>query len=200
MLYLGFRYTNLVIIERMFLIYCWGRDSPNPVKKCSWQRARLTVLEERDNTSTEKKMWKCWISREKSQQTFPHNLKRRYRAYLDATSSTVLLFLSLTRLSNIEFWFCSTGTLVWKVNEYSAKFEEARGKDGMELISSPFYTSQFGYKLQASVFLNGNGAGEGTHISVYIKILPGEYDALLRWPFAHTVSFTLFDQGEKVSF
>ncbi|XP_065214318.1 TNF receptor-associated factor 4 isoform X1 [Planococcus citri] len=90
-----------------------------------------------------------------------------------------------------------SGTLVWKISEYSVKMEEARGKDGVELISSPFYTSQFGYKLQASVFLNGNGAGEGTHISVYIKILPGEYDALLRWPFAHTVSFTLFDQGEK---
>lgn len=68
------------------------------------------------------------------------------------------------------------------------------------MISSPFYTSQFGYKLQASVFLNGNGAGEGTHVSVYIKILPGEYDALLRWPFAHTVSFTLFDQSEKVKY
>lgn len=91
------------------------------------------------------------------------------------------------------------GTLVWKITDYGSKFDEARGKDGVELISSPFYTSQFGYKLQASVFLNGNGAGEGTHISVYIKILPGEYDALLRWPFAHTVSFTLFDQSEKVN-
>lgn len=49
--------------------------------------------------------------------------------------------------------------------------------------------------LQASLFPNGNGAGEDTHISVYIKILPGEYDALLRWPFAHSVSFTLFDQS-----
>ena len=56
--------------------------------------------------------------------------------------------------------------------------------------------------LQASVFLNGNGAGESSHISAYIKILPGEYDALLRWPFSHSVSFTLFDQSnipEKVS-
>lgn len=55
--------------------------------------------------------------------------------------------------------------------------------------------------LQASVFLNGNGAGESSHISAYIKILPGEYDALLRWPFSHSVSFTLFDQSnvpEKV--
>jgi TNF receptor-associated factor 4 len=56
--------------------------------------------------------------------------------------------------------------------------------------------------LQASIFLNGNGAGESSHISAYIKILPGEYDALLRWPFSHSVSFTLFDQSnapEKVS-
>lgn len=51
------------------------------------------------------------------------------------------------------------------------------------------------FLLQASLFPNGNGAGEDTHISVYIKILPGEYDALLRWPFAHSVSFTLFDQS-----
>ena len=48
---------------------------------------------------------------------------------------------------------------------------------------------------KASLFPNGNGAGEDSHISVYIKILPGEYDALLRWPFAHSVSFTLFDQS-----
>ena len=48
---------------------------------------------------------------------------------------------------------------------------------------------------QASLFLNGNGSGEGAYVSVYIKILPGEYDALLKWPFSHTVSFTLYDQA-----
>jgi TNF receptor-associated factor 4 len=53
----------------------------------------------------------------------------------------------------------------------------------------------FIWHLQASLFLNGNGSGEGCHVSVYIKILPGEYDALLKWPFAHTVSFTLYDQS-----
>lgn len=88
-----------------------------------------------------------------------------------------------------------TGVLVWKIADYAAKLAEAKSKEGMELVSQPFYTSQYGYKLQASLFLNGNGAGEDSHISVYIKILPGEYDALLRWPFAHSVSFTLFDQS-----
>ena len=59
-----------------------------------------------------------------------------------------------------------------------------------------FYQFQSGYKLQASLFLNGNGGGEGTHMSVYIKILPGEYDSILKWPFKHTVSFSLLDQFE----
>lgn len=93
------------------------------------------------------------------------------------------------------------GTLIWKISDVMEKLEEGRHKlcgDGLELISSPFYTSQFGYKLQASVFLNGNGSGENTHVSVYIKILPGEFDALLKWPFSHSVAFTLFDQSEKV--
>ncbi|XP_049952373.1 TNF receptor-associated factor 4 isoform X1 [Schistocerca serialis cubense] len=88
-----------------------------------------------------------------------------------------------------------SGTLIWKITDYTLKMAEANTKDGMELVSPPFYTSQYGYKLQASLFLNGNGAGQGSHLSLYIKILPGEYDALLRWPFSHSVSFTLFDQA-----
>ncbi|XP_055685595.1 TNF receptor-associated factor 4 [Lutzomyia longipalpis] len=88
-----------------------------------------------------------------------------------------------------------TGTLLWKVTDWAAKMVEAKSKDGLELISPPFYTSQYGYKLQASMFLNGNGPGEGTHVSVYIKVLPGEYDALLKWPFGHSITFTLFEQG-----
>lgn len=92
-----------------------------------------------------------------------------------------------------------TGTLLWKVSDWSMKMAEAKTKDGLELVSPAFYTSQYGYKLQASMFLNGNGPGEGTHISVYIKVLPGEYDALLKWPFAHSITFTLFEQGDQGS-
>ena len=64
-----------------------------------------------------------------------------------------------------------------------------------ELVSPCFYTSKYGYKLQASVFLNGNGDGEGSHVSVYIKVLAGDYDALLPWPFRHPITFTLQDQS-----
>ncbi|XP_022668811.1 TNF receptor-associated factor 4-like isoform X2 [Varroa destructor] len=88
----------------------------------------------------------------------------------------------------------TTGTMLWKVTDFYAKLGDARAKEGYEVCSPPFMTSAHGYKLQASLFLNGNGSGEGSHLSVYIKILPGEFDSLLRWPFSLTVSFTLIDQ------
>jgi len=40
------------------------------------------------------------------------------------------------------------GTLIWKINDYTSKLSEAKTKEGMELVSPPFYTSQYGYKLQ----------------------------------------------------
>ena len=93
------------------------------------------------------------------------------------------------------------GVLIWKIKDVTAKMAEAKAQNGsgcLELVSVPFYTShQCGYKLQASLFLNGNGAGENSHMSVYIKLLPGEYDGILKWPFKHTVSFTMLDQTSE---
>ncbi len=72
------------------------------------------------------------------------------------------------------------GVLVWKVRDFSARLREARSSEGLELVSVPFFTSQCGYRLQASFFLDGNGSGEGSHVSAYIKILPGEFDSILK--------------------
>ncbi len=88
------------------------------------------------------------------------------------------------------------GVLIWRIADFWTKMAEARSKEGLELVSAPFLTGPAGYRLQASLFPNGNGGGEGSHMSVYIKILPGgETDAVLKWPFRHTVSFTLLDQN-----
>jgi len=88
------------------------------------------------------------------------------------------------------------GVLVWKIKDLKSRMAEAKTQDGLELVSAPFYTSQYGYKVQASLFLNGNGGGDNSHLSVYIKLLPGDYDSILKWPFRHTVSFTLLDQAD----
>jgi hypothetical protein len=37
------------------------------------------------------------------------------------------------------------------------------------------------------LYLNGDGSGKKTHLSLFIVIMRGEYDALLPWPFRNKV-------------
>merc|ERR1712071_16751 len=45
-----------------------------------------------------------------------------------------------------------TGTFLWRINDVGIKINEATIKEGFELISAPFYTSQYGYKLRLRCF------------------------------------------------
>ncbi|KAH0615518.1 hypothetical protein JD844_004877 [Phrynosoma platyrhinos] len=58
-----------------------------------------------------------------------------------------------------------------------------------------FYTSRYGYKLCMRIYLNGDGRGKGSHISLFLVLLRGDYDALLQWPFAHKVTLMLLSQN-----
>jgi TNF receptor-associated factor 3 len=64
----------------------------------------------------------------------------------------------------------------------------------MSLYSQPFYTSRYGYKLCARVYLNGDGVGRGSHISFFLVVMQGDYDELLSWPFRQRVTLCLMDQ------
>ena len=37
----------------------------------------------------------------------------------------------------------------------------------MSLYSQPFYTGRYGYKMCGRVYLNGDGMGKGTHLSLF---------------------------------
>ena len=58
------------------------------------------------------------------------------------------------------------------------------------------YTHKGGYKFRLFVYPNGNKEGEGTHISVYINIMPGEYDDTLEWPLRADFFVYLMNQLE----
>ncbi|KAL4608425.1 TNF receptor-associated factor 4-like [Arapaima gigas] len=88
------------------------------------------------------------------------------------------------------------GTLLWKLCGYAWRLAEARQRVIAECTSPTFYSHRYGYRLQASAFLDGNGSGEGSHLSLYIRVLPGEYDSLLEWPFPCRVTFSLLDQSD----
>ena len=85
--------------------------------------------------------------------------------------------------------------LYWRIDDFWNKFEEAKHKTNVELHSPPFYTSPYGYKFKIVVFPYGNGSGEGSHLSLYVRLLPGEYDTLLKWPFEGEITLSLLDQN-----
>lgn len=90
------------------------------------------------------------------------------------------------------------GMLLWKLKVFSQRLQEAKSRTSgnLELFSPAFYSHNYGYRLQVSAFPNGNGSGEGSFLSIYIRVLPGEYDGLLEWPFPYRVSFSLLDQSD----
>ena len=88
------------------------------------------------------------------------------------------------------------GIFIWKVPEIQRRRNEAVTGKTTSLYSAPFYTSRHGYKLCLRLYMDGDGDGKGTHLSFFLTIMKGEFDALLQWPFKQTVTLTLLDQDK----
>ncbi len=86
------------------------------------------------------------------------------------------------------------GSFIWKIPEVQRRRHEAKVGKTISLYSAPFYISRQGYKVCLRLYMNGDGCGKNTHLSFFVTIMKGEYDALLQWPFRHTVTLTLLDQ------
>ena len=63
-------------------------------------------------------------------------------------------------------------------------------KNNLPWYSPPFYIRE-GYKMCIAVHLNGDQEGKGTHISVHIHLMAGEYDTKLKWPLAYSEEITI---------
>ncbi|XP_031153005.1 TNF receptor-associated factor 5 [Sander lucioperca] len=87
------------------------------------------------------------------------------------------------------------GRLIWKIEDFANRREaEVKGQPPC-LMSVPFQTGRCGYKMASKVYLNGDGEGRGTHLSLYVVLMPGDFDALLPWPFRQTVTLSVLDQS-----
>ena len=54
-----------------------------------------------------------------------------------------------------------------------------------------------GYKICGRIYLNGDGIGKGTHVSLFFVLMRGDYDALLPWPFRQKIIFKLLNQSQQ---
>ena len=86
------------------------------------------------------------------------------------------------------------GAFLWRIPEVRRRIRDAKISRITSIYSSPFYSGRNGYKMCIRAYLNGDGSGEGTHLSIFFVLMKGEYDPLLQWPFESKVSLILVSQ------
>ncbi|KAJ7308091.1 hypothetical protein JRQ81_008597 [Phrynocephalus forsythii] len=89
------------------------------------------------------------------------------------------------------------GVFIWKITDFARKRQEAVAGRSPAIFSPAFYTSKYGYKMCLRIYLNGDGTGRGTHLSLFFVVMRGPNDALLRWPFNQKVTLMLLDQNNR---
>ena len=93
----------------------------------------------------------------------------------------------------------TNGILIWKIPDIRRRYRDAVDRRTISLYSPPFYTSPHGYRMCIRTYLNGDGIGKGTHISLFFVIMRSEQDNLLPWPFKQSVRFTLVNQKNQTA-
>ena len=63
--------------------------------------------------------------------------------------------------------------------------------------SPPFYSHSGGYKLMVQLWPNGVGTYKGTHMSVFLVVMRGEYDDQLKWPFTGEVTVRMLNRSKS---
>ena len=130
----------------------------------------------------QKNTWKL-VNQEERLQSIEHTLALRHAALADLEEN----------LRQQEFSSCD-GQLLWKISDFARRRNDAVTGQQRSFYSPCFWTGRYGYKMCARLYVNGDGMGRGTHISVFFVVMRGQYDALLRWPFRQKVTFMLLDQ------
>lgn len=89
----------------------------------------------------------------------------------------------------------TNGIFIWKINDLNRRKQDAYEGRTLSLYSPPFFTSFHGYRMCIRCYLNGDGSGKGTHISVFFVVMKSEHDDLLPWPFKQKVTISLLNQS-----
>ena len=49
----------------------------------------------------------------------------------------------------------------------------------------------------ARIYLNGDGMGRDSHVSLFFTLMKGTFDPILKWPFQQKVALNILDQNGK---
>ncbi len=125
-----------------------------------------------------------------------HGHENDDKAHLRIAMTTVLTLKKQSTLLNTQLQ-CSSmkdqlgATSIFKM----PSFKEKKGNN-IDFYSNPFYTHPRGYKMVINIDANGYDMHKGTHVSVWVYLMRGEYDDQLEFPFKGTIKFELLNQLE----
>ena len=85
------------------------------------------------------------------------------------------------------------GELIWKIDKVDFRMTQARSGKVVALHSAPCYTKQYEYKYCTRLYLQGDGMGRSTHVSLFFVVMKSEYDQLLTWPMQKRITFELIN-------
>ncbi|KAE9547999.1 hypothetical protein FO519_008792 [Halicephalobus sp. NKZ332] len=88
--------------------------------------------------------------------------------------------------------------LLWKVENWNEKQMAAKLRLEPWVLSPEFSSEAFGYRMISMVAPYGFDKSFGNAFSVFLQILPGQFDPLLKWPFDKKITITLYDQREQL--
>ncbi|XP_005105190.1 uncharacterized protein LOC101845637 isoform X2 [Aplysia californica] len=90
-------------------------------------------------------------------------------------------------------------TFEWTISDYKAKLKNEKMNRGSKEVSRLFYITHQGYRCQLEAYLNGNGTGYGTCMSVFLRVVKGEHDDRLKWPVDLTLVIIVVNQTDDNS-
>ena len=85
----------------------------------------------------------------------------------------------------------------WKITCFLSEFMKLKdGEEHKTIESDPFYTAIYPYKLKVLVAVNYLFGQYAPQLSIGIRLMEGEYDDILPWPFTFTTTITVFGRNK----
>ena len=129
----------------------------------------------------------------KASSTYDSDENSLHRAVSELTNDLTDLDLKFQLHENST----QDGHLIWKINDFEDRTENAVIGKIRALHSAPCFTEKYGYKFCLRLYINGDGMGRGIHLSLFLVIMKSEYDDILQWPFQKKIQFKLINQQDR---
>ena len=93
--------------------------------------------------------------------------------------------------------FDGTYIFILRISNYSQHHQDAVNGRICSIEGPPIHMGRYGHKLHMCMFPMGTDHGNSGHAGLFIGMMQGNYDNILKWPFMAIITLTILDQGSS---